>query len=134
MENELGVRVRARVDQGVAFLDERLGLDWPLRVDRPNLRMADVHRCVLGQLFAPSTPADVSTPFLWACQQLWPEAELPQGQCCWACWVNQLTSLLGFDRSSDDGQFGVNAAYAALTAAWRAQIGVLQDERQPDWA
>lgn len=54
-----------RVDLGVAWLDGRLGPDWPRQIDLETLDLYDPHQCVIGQLFGsfyniPFTDANAS--------------------------------------------------------------------------
>lgn len=39
------------VRRGAAFLDERVGLDWPLKIDLEVFDLAVTDKCVLGQLY-----------------------------------------------------------------------------------
>lgn len=126
MENEehpeLSPEARSRVERGVALLDSHLGPDWPLRVDRTRLDINDPSDCVLGQLF--HEPGASVNGYGLGVRTLWP---LVTEVCCPSCSREPLARSHGFMSGS-----GVRSA--GLTAAWRAQVGVLQDERQPDWA
>ena len=46
--------LKARVERGVALLDEKLGPEWCERIVLPDLFMHSGNQCVLGQLY-PST-------------------------------------------------------------------------------
>lgn len=104
------------IDDGVEYLDYKLGDDWPQRIDVDRLDLASGCNCVLGQLVGGFSHG--------SSYRTWVEGGLVGvGD---TSLTTRESEALGFTLLNR-GQ--PSADWSALTAAWRERIIALQTER-----
>lgn len=125
-------RAAEAVSKGAELLDDRLGPDWPRKLDLDELDLCSIYHCVLGQLY---------DDYWEGTESLWPDAPVDSAQyCCSQCdgprdefearrptSRSDLARRHGFLAGS-----GYSAPYGGdLEAAWRSTIERLRTERRP---
>ena len=128
----------ARVEKGIALLDERSGPEWVNRVNRSTLNIASSYSCVLGQTF---------DHFHDALRQLWPESPSEADTyCCVTCdgMAREVWDALQGGGGSAREQLAREHGFLwdtwddvdrnALQDVWMSRLGTLQLERAPQAA
>lgn len=125
-------RAAEAVSKGVELLDDRLGPDWPCKIDLDELDLHSIYYCVLGQLLSD----------YWAgTESLWPDAPAEAAQyCCSECNGPRDEFEARLPPTRDDlaqrHGFLAGGTYNTpngddLEAAWRSAIERLRIERRP---
>jgi hypothetical protein len=107
-EKQADAILKERVLAGMALLEESYGPDWVEHIDLEKLHMADMNRCVLGQLYG-EDDTDGRTGYEYGIEVLGVE--------------RRGSFTFGFDIEDVDQSISANsAAYAELKDVWAEEI------------
>lgn len=120
-----------RIDNGIRFLDEHLGPEWPHRIDLNTLELTSCTTCVCGQLFGGEAALveeiDTEDGYDYVSNYLLTAWEDRVG-CGFALGVYGEDDEL--DEDEGDGVLDPNQfSWKLLTDEWKAVIKTLQDSR-----